>query len=296
MAEIGYVTMKQIRAALSDSLGANTTTYDVALQQIALRASRTIDAFTGRVFYPEYLVRYLNGNGKDRLRIPECMALSAVEMSSDYGSTYTALAATDYITYGGRNEEPGQTPITVLEMYVNGSYSHWYTGQRSLKLTGLWGWHDRYADAWASSGDSVKDAAGISAVITTITVNDADGVDEQGQTPRFQIGQLIKIDSEHIIVTAVTAATTNTLTVLRAQNGTTGATHALSAAITIYRPPEVVVFATLIESVRMWSEGRQGFSDVGGFIELGQLRYAQGVDPRLDALLSQAGLRRITIL
>ena len=295
MAVVGYVTYNRIKAALSDSIGSSTTTYDTHLQLIALQASRIIDNFTGRSFWPEYIVRYLNGNGKSRLRIPECMSMTTVEMSADNGYSYETLDDTDYITYGGPNEEPGQTPITLLEMYANGSYSTWYTGQRSLKLTGLWGYHDHYADAWPSSGDSVQDAAGISASVTTITVTDADGVDEAGQTPRFQIGQLLKIEDEHVIVTAVTASSTNQLTVLRAQNGTTGATHAKAIPIYIYRPPEQVVFATLIQAVRMWTEGRQGFSDIGGIIELGQLRYAQGVDPRLAALLSEAGLRRVTI-
>lgn len=295
MASVGYVTFNQVKAALSDSMGASTTSYDTQLQLIALRASRAIDSFTGRVFWPEYIVRYMNGNSKNQLRIPECMSLTTAAMSADDGATYTDLAATDYIEYGGPFEEPGRTPITILEMYRNGNYSHWYPGQRSIKLTGLWGWHDRYADAWPSSGDSVQDAAGISASVTTITVTDADGVDENGQTPRFQVGQLLLIESEHIIVTAVTASSTNQLTVLRAQNGTTGATHAKSTAIYIYRPPEIVVYASLVEAVRMWTEGRQGFADTGGIIELGQLRYTKGIDPRIEKMLYDAGLRRVTI-
>jgi len=105
----------------------------------------------------------------------------------------------------------------------------------AVTVGGLWGWHDRPSQAWRSSGDSVQDNP-LSAAATIITVVDADGADVDGQSPRFQVGQLVRIDDEMLWVLAVDAGA-NTLTVQRAVNGTMAATHAQGAAIEIYKPP-----------------------------------------------------------
>lgn len=121
-------------------------------------------------------------------------------------------------------------------------------GQREqvIAVTGVWGWHPTYTSAWQGL-DALSGSA--SASVTTLAVSDADGPDEHGLTPRFQAGQLIKVDSEYMGVSAVTATTgsaaVNTLTVTRAQAGTVAAAHAIGAAVYVYRPPQRIVHATL---------------------------------------------------
>jgi hypothetical protein len=68
---------------------------------------------------------------------------------------------------------------------------------------------------------------------------DADGTDVAGITPRFQVGQIVQIESEYLSILAVNTAT-NVLTVQRGQHGTTAVTHAQGSAISIYQPPRAV--------------------------------------------------------
>jgi hypothetical protein len=108
----------------------------------------------------------------------------------------------------------------------------------TLLVTGIWGWHEDYDNAY-DSVDTVQDAAGISASDTTITVADVDGEDLDGFTPRFSAGNLIKIEDELMDVLS-TDTTLDTMTVRRGRNGTTAAIHANGAAISVYRVDERV--------------------------------------------------------
>ena len=108
-------------------------------------------------------------------------------------------------------------------------------GQREqvISVTGVWGWHPDYSNAWQLV-DSL--AAGVDAATTSLRVTDVDGPDENGMTPRLQPGQLLRLDTEYLICTAVETAT-DLVTVRRAQNGTTAAAHASAGTLCVYRPP-----------------------------------------------------------
>lgn len=115
-------------------------------------------------------------------------------------------------------------------------------GQGIFHITGIWGYRRNYASAWKSSGDAL--AAGIAANATSWSVADADGADITGRTPRFSPGQLCKIDSEYMNVTAVNT-TTNAVSVEPGVNGTTSAIHAISAPIYTWYPEPTIIRATL---------------------------------------------------
>jgi hypothetical protein len=98
-----------------------------------------------------------------------------------------------------------------------------------LNLTGVWGYHNDYTNAWLNVGAlSAQMLAGAS----TFTIADIDGDDDYGFPDKISRGMLLKIDSEYMLVTA-TNTTTNTGTVKRAMLGTTPALH--NNASTIYR-------------------------------------------------------------
>lgn len=63
---------------------------------------------------------------------------------------------------------------------------------------------------------------------------------------------------------------------------------------TANQPPEIGR-ATIATVVRWWMRAQQGFRDTGGVIELGKLVYTKSIDPEVEMLLGQAGLRRLTI-
>lgn len=100
-----------------------------------------------------------------------------------------------------------------------------------VEVTAWWGWRSRYAEeGWRPTGDVVRNAGGLSAADKTMRVDDADGMDEVGLTPRFSPGQLLRIDDELLRVLAVNT-TTNDVTVLRGVRGTTAAAHAENSEI-----------------------------------------------------------------
>ena len=78
----------------------------------------------------------------------------------------------------------------------------------------------------------------------TINVTDADGTDIDQQSPRFQVGHLLRIESEYLRVLALDTAT-NQLTVQRGVNGTTAASHAQSTQIDTFQPAQVATMLNL---------------------------------------------------
>jgi hypothetical protein len=153
------------------------------------------------------------------------------------GST-TLTVGTDVVAY------PSTTipPFKFLRLR-NGNFWYDYCASNSydpltLTVTGVWGVHRDYANAFVKV-DDVADVAGINASVTTLTVADVDGADQYGLTPRISAGNLLKIGSEYLLVTA-TDTTANTATVRRGVNGSTAAVHANGDDVYVWNVEETV--------------------------------------------------------
>lgn len=157
-----------------------------------------------------------------------------------------ATVGTQALTAGTQVEPfpTGITPYRTLRLINDGvtwwSYCTTSSGPLTIAISGIWGLHNDYANAWASV-DAL--AAGINASVSSLTVADVDGVDEYGLTPRLSTGALIRVDDELMEVTA-TNTSTNVVTVRRGQNGSTAATHNSAAAVRVWRPDVAVRHAT----------------------------------------------------
>jgi hypothetical protein len=130
---------------------------------------------------------------------------------------------------------PDDAPAGGLLLIGGSSFTWAQTPIQAVTVTGIWGWHDRWASAWRASSDTVQNNP-LSSGATTITVADADGADTASESPRFQVGHLLKIENEYVRVLAVNTLT-NVLTVLRGVNGTTAAAHAQNTPMFTYQPP-----------------------------------------------------------
>ncbi len=169
---------------------------------------------------------------------------------------------------------------------ITDNCSSWWdcTHQRPpvfIYITGVWGWHEDYDNAW-DKVDDVLDAAGITATDTEITVADADGEDLEGYTPRFSPGNLIRIDSELMDVTAVNT-TTNVLTVRRARNGTTAAAHLINADIEVYQVDIRIRRIVTRQSALLYA--RRGAFQVETLDGVGVVTYPQDLLSELKATL-----------
>jgi hypothetical protein len=106
-----------------------------------------------------------------------------------------------------------------------------------ISVDGYWGYHDVYADAWVSSLDTLQ--TGINAVVTSMTVGDADGVAADLKAVRFQAGNLIRLTTaasavEFMLVTAANYST-NVLTLVRGYAGTSAVAHIAEESIDVFR-------------------------------------------------------------
>jgi hypothetical protein len=88
----------------------------------------------------------------------------------------------------------------------------------SIEIAGTWG----YGGAFESSGDTVQDDP-LSSSATTVTVT---------ASSNFEVGMMLKCESEYLYVTAL--ATDTTLTVKRAYNGTTATAHVSGTVLSYY--------------------------------------------------------------
>lgn len=146
----------------------------------------------------------------------------------------------------------------VYDVRIADGYGTWYGYCNSdgapvfVTATGVWGLHRDYANAWLKVDDL---AADINASATSLTVADADGTDDYGNAPRLSEGQIIRLDSECMIVLTVNTGT-NTLTVQRGALGTTAAAHTTGADVEVFQVEEPIRHVVARQAAFIWA--RQG--------------------------------------
>jgi hypothetical protein len=245
-----YTTLARVRAELK--MDATVTTDDpLILGYIQTVTSRIRHAFNE--FEPQYGVEYFTAQAQH-----VSLALGGLNLVNHKGQRLLLASSTDVpsivsdgvtLVYNSDvyADPRDTTPIRRLRLNeTSTAWSNtWYpAGQQlldSIVITGWWGYRRNYAsEGWLPSGDSVQDAAGITASATTISVTSVGGQDYYFQTPRFSPGNLIRIEDEMCLVWAVNT-TTNTLSVRRGVNGSTAAAHAMGAAISLWYPEDDVV-------------------------------------------------------
>ena len=107
-------------------------------------------------------------------------------------------------------------------------------GRRTVQVSGQWGYWTRLSTAEGSLEEELDTDE------TDITLTSVTGISP---------GHTILIDSEQMYVREVVG---NTLTVTRAVNGTTPATHQTGAAVSLFAYPGPVTEATILQVSRLW--------------------------------------------
>lgn len=278
-----YASLVEIKASGKDSIGSEVTKYDDELLRIAAAVSRFIDRYCRRVFYPSVRIdTYSPVSESEILWVDDLISASLVEYSLDHGDTWNSLTASDYrLAYGDRISNRPSANCIILRPQA--SIATWPQGMESVRVTGWWGRSDAADTAFDASGQANAGALTLSA--STITVPDVDGPGLIGIPPLFAIGQTLRIDDELLEILA-TDSTTNTLSVRRGVNGSAAASHLDETSLKIWRVPEPVNRACVIQAVRQIERGLQGFGDARANPELGQLFFTKQADPEAMELLS----------
>lgn len=241
---------------LRQRLGLESAAEEPRLLAALSAASAQLERLAGRRFVPRYATLEHN--------LPD---LRVVLLDDDL-LELTALEDVDPADVIARPDSGLDGVISVLERRGGLPFP-----ADHLLVSGIWGYHDRWSQAWRGSGDTVQ-ANPLSDSSDTLIVADAAGSDADGESPRFQAGQLIRIEGEYLWVLAVDTET-DTLTVQRGANGSTAASHAQGSAIHVYRPALDVEMLCLRWAAWLYKEPDQrGFASLPAALSgaVGELR------------------------
>lgn len=292
-----YVTEDELKQVMPDSLRSTNTDYDKLFLQLAQRLSRWIDNHTQRFFHP-FLDTRTYSVPKRRtvtddfnefidLWINDVMEIDSVATSENDGSTYTTLATGNYIPMHGQDFN-SEKSFTLLKLDENGTLGSWPIGQRSVRVIGTFNFTDDRNRFFEDSIDAVNHATGINITDTVLKLNDVDGEDKWGFTPRISPGQILRIELEQMEVTAVDNTTgVQTATVVRGVNGTTAAAHANAKQVDKFMPPEPLKQACIIQAIKQFKRGQSGFGDAAAQMDLGRILIMKTIDPEALVLLRQ---------
>src|SRR5215510_3934532 len=128
---------------------ASADTGDDARMLAKLRsATAQLDRYTGRTFTPNVATRKFNWRDAKTLLF---RGFDLLELTTITNGDGTTVDPTAIITLGGIN---GPTVGVELDM-TKAFFVYLTTKTRALTVSGVWGWHDDYANAWKPSGDSI---------------------------------------------------------------------------------------------------------------------------------------------
>ncbi len=253
-------------------LDITSTGFDTRLLALLEDVSRWIETYCDRRFYVLTATRQFDGDGGPVLHVPDLISVTTLKTDEDRDRVYELTWGNgDYLLYplNAEPQQPWGRPYTrVLVDTESGSRPAFPSGKATVELNGSWG----FRQVTVGSGADINEGGTFSASDTTLTVTDG---------TKFAVGQTLLIESEQLYVTAIS---TNDLTLTRAVNGTTAATHADGTDISIFRYPGSVVEACLLQSSRMWQ--RRGGDLAVGSGTPSSGGNGSGIDADVQRLLS----------
>lgn len=237
-----YCTVDDVKFEMKTNEAATLQTTDSPkLLTLCRRASEKVDRlFQSRrpFFFP-----YIESRQKPVNDFVVNSQLNTLALNDNLLALNTVTAGTTGLTVGSTVEAwpTLDSPYRYLRLMSFSTYWYQYLASDGTPLfitvNGTWGFHRDYSNAWIT--DDALAAAITTTTATTFTVADVDGADSTGRTPRISAGNLIKIDSELMEVTA-TNTTTNVVTVRRGVHGSTAAAHLISTAVYVFQVEETI--------------------------------------------------------
>lgn len=253
-----------------------TTANDVYLRILLETAARAIDNHCNRSFYCWEGTRYYDGFGDMFLCEDDILSITTLKTDDNADGTYenSYTAVEDYLLYP-LNKYPklwaeisSRTSREFLS-FANGV-------KKGIEIVGVFGYGDgESATPYKDSGAVVNTGNITSSALTHALAT--------GKGASFGVGQTIRIGTEQLYITGIS---TDTLTWERGINGTTAAAHTAADVIYIYKYPDTVKLACLIQTMRWWKRKDSAFENVVGSEVTGQVNYYKALDPDVKMLLA----------
>lgn len=229
-----YITLAAVKRYIG---GGITTSDDDLLLEFIEWAARLVESWKGRRYDPRMEIRVYDtphpggsmfgvydaslmaGASNRVLRLDEDL-LEVVELTNGDG---TVLADSEFVLEPANIHPKNRIRLRSGQIWLESDSGP----EQAISLSALWGYHDRWGDAWKPA-DTVQDDP-LSSNAVTVTITDA---------AKFEAGQLLRIGSEYVLIETVNEndPLPDTLTVERGFNGTTAVEHTKTSAIEIFHP------------------------------------------------------------
>lgn len=269
-----YASLSELRAYFD--FGDNGNDINTTLRGYLIQASRAVDRYTRKEFFPKRRTLYFDSPPDGRtVKFPhffvELIGLSGNAGASGIGNDVLLKRCGD---------DWNLTPYNIVEIDdSSGSILNWSgTPRRSVVADVIETYRTDYEvanEAWVDSGASLLDD--LSASNNMIYSSASNAYNALGFNPRFKSEQIWKIGSGsaqefmYVLNTGASGGSPNYTHVIRGINGTTALDHASGQAIYVWEPEYEIKINTMrlarwIYEIRNNPTGtRHFFPQIGGF-------------------------------
>lgn len=247
------------------SIASGQTGQDTRLNDLIRKASHWIEEELERWFYPVMATYYFDHPNDDTI-LDIAPWLLAVTTFTTENTLTTPVEGTDFhlVQYiPAKNRNVYIPPYNRIVMDPDGAVPNleWSTTPlKANKIVGVWGW----SDDTQATGATVLNDPSLAAAGTSLTV----------LTGLIETGWMLLIGTEQLFASAVATGSPNdTVTVIRAQGGTTAAVHTKTTVISRYVPPDDIETLCGIIVARLYHRGATKWTDTVGSPDAGILYY-----------------------
>lgn len=221
--------------------------HDGRLLEMLEASSRWIDGYCDRQFAALHGERRFDGTGRVALAMPDLIAVSELRVRVPATGEWVDWPSDRWLLYplNAAPTEPGGRPYT--RVMAMGDGRRFPLSRGGVRISGVWGYGDVLEDTGLVLSGAVAATDGSVAVMTS-----------DGRI--LSVGNTLRIGDEQMYVTGVSddGQGTLTLTFQRGVNGTAAAAHAVGATVSVYRYPDAVTEACLLQAAVWWRERLAG--------------------------------------
>lgn len=207
---VWYITREAVKRSLDAK---ETARNDVLVDRAIEAASRSVDGLLRRTFAPTLATKYFDWPNEQyarawRLWLTQANLISVTTLSV----AGTTVSASDYFLEPA-NDGPPYDRVEI-DLASSAAFSSGSTHQRSLSITGLWGY--------------TNDETTVGTIAEALDASET-GVDVDGATAALVgVGSVVRVDSERMLVTGRTTLTTGQTL----QSDMTNANNMVTVAVT----------------------------------------------------------------